>query len=74
MLRSRQKGFSRMYARQVSRLFFNLVPVINVPTNKRHAGYQDDRSSTEKPSDEKVILIGPATLKDETDVRMTFDV
>ena len=26
----------------------------------------------EKNSDEKVIMIGPATLNDETDVRMAF--
>ena len=53
---------------------FNRVPVINVPTptNKRYTGYPDDRSLMEKPSDEKVIRIGPATLNDETDVRMAF--
>ena len=26
----------------------------------------------EKPPDEKVIMIGPATLDDETDVRLAF--
>ena len=44
-----------------------------VPTNKRHAGYPDDRRSIEKPSDEKVIMTGPATLNEETNVRMAFN-
>ena len=55
-------------------VLFSQVPVINVPTYKRHAGYPDDCSSMQKPSDDKVILTGPATLNDETDVRMTFNV
>ena len=49
-------------------------PVINVPTliDKRYTGYPDDRSLMEKSCDEKVIMIGPATLNNEMDIRTAF--
>ena len=70
----RQKGLSRECTCQVSGLFYSQVPVMNELTNQRHAGSPGDSNSTEKLSDEKVIMIGRATLNDETDVRIAFHV
>ena len=55
---------------------FQLGPSNYVPTSERHTGWYDpdDCSSLEKPSNEKVIINGPATFIDETDVRMAFHV
>ena len=62
----RQKAHRRVRTCQVSRLFFNQVPVINVPTDKRRV---IPVITSRLNSDEEVIMIGPAILND---VRMAL--